>query len=528
MRTDAVTLEVLRHALTGVAEEMLAALIRTGLSPNIRERHDCSTALFDADGQMVAQSESMPVHLGAMPFSVAAAIEAVESFEPGDVVALNDPFHGGAHLPDLTLVTPLFDDDEDLKAFAANRAHHADVGGMRPGSVAGDATEIYQEGFRIPPIKLWRQGRLNDEALALFLANVRTPREREGDLRAQYAANETARQRLTSLVDRFGWSTLTKGMLQLNDYSERRMRSAIAELPDGTYAAEDVLDDDGHGRSDLPIQAAVTIDDDRILIDFKGTAGQVDGPLNAPFAVTASAVYYAIRCLTDPTIPPNAGCYRPIALNAPTRSLVNAELPAAVVGGNLETSQRIVDVLIKALSEVAPERAIAACQGTMNNLTFGGVNPDTNEPFTFYETIAGGVGASAHRDGPDGTHSHMTNTLNTPIEVMESSYPVRVERYELREGSGGNGHRRGGHGLRRDVRALVPMTVSLLADRRCHRPYGLNGGDPGVSGEDRLIKGDDERAFPSKGSRQLRSGDVISIRTPGGGGHGTPEGSGND
>ena len=528
MSLDPVQLEVLRHALTGVAEEMLAALIRTGLSPNIRERHDCSTALFDADGHMIVQSESIPVHLGAMPFSVAAAIDAVDSFEPGDVVALNDPFHGGAHLPDLTLVTPLFDDSGDLKALAANRAHHADVGGMCPGSVAGEATEIYQEGFRIPPIKLWHQGKLNDEALALLLANVRTPREREGDLRAQYAANETARTRLQALVERVSWPTLTAAMDQLNAYAERRMRTEIERLPDGTYAAQDVLDDDGHGHSDLTIRATLTIDGDDLTIDFAGTAAQAEGPLNAPFAVTASAVYYTIRCLTDPSIPPNHGCYRPIEITAPTGSLVNADPPAAVVGGNLETSQRIVDVLIRALAEAVPERAMAASQGTMNNFTFGGVNPDTNEPFTFYETIAGGVGASAHRDGPDGTHSHMTNTLNTPIEVMESSFPVRVERYEIRTDSGGYGRHRGGHGLRRDVRALVPLTVSLLADRRRSRPYGLNGGEPGRPGEDRQIRNGEEIPFPSKGSRRLGPGEVLSIRTPGGGGYGPTEGSEDD
>ncbi|MFB6286205.1 MAG: hydantoinase B/oxoprolinase family protein [Candidatus Bipolaricaulia bacterium] len=521
MSVDPITLEVLRHALGGIAEEMLAALIRTGLSPNIRERHDCSTALFDADGQMVAQSESMPVHLGAMPFSVQAAIEAVDSVEPGDVVALNDPFHGGAHLPDLTLVTPLFDENDELKAFAANRAHHADVGGMRPGSVAGDATEIYQEGFRMPPIKLWAQGEANEEALALLLANVRTPREREGDLRAQYAANETARQRLASLVERFDWPTMVDAMRELNAYSERRMRAAIDQLPDGTYVADDVLDDDGH--ADLSLRASVTVDGDHLTVDFAGTAAQTDGPLNAPFAVTASAVYYTLRCLTDSTIPPNDGCYRPIAIRTPARSLVNAQPPAAVVGGNLETSQRIVDVLIKALAEVVPERAIAACQGTMNNFTFGGVHPDAGEPFTFYETIAGGVGAGARQDGADGMHSHMTNTLNTPIEVLETSYPVRVERYEIRHGSGGRGRHRGGHGLRRDVRALVPMTVSLLADRRRSRPYGLNGGEPGAAGEDQLSCNGDETPFPAKGSRQLQPGHVISIRTPGGGGYGPSE-----
>lgn len=380
----------------------------------------------------------------------------------------------------------------------------------------------------MPPVKLWERGRLNDAAMALFLANVRTPREREGDLRAQYAANVTARTRLQALVERFAWPTLLAAMEQLNDYAERRMRAAIDTLPDGVYAAEDVLDDDGHGQQDLAIRATVTVDGDRLSVDFAGTAAQTDGPLNAPFAVTASAVYYTLRCLTDPSIPPNHGCYRPIEIQAPSRSVVNAAAPAAVVGGNLETSQRIVDVLIQAFADVAPERAAAASQGTMNNLTFGGIRPDTHEPFTFYETMAGGVGASAHGDGPDATHSHMTNTLNTPIEVMESSYPVRVERYEVRDDSGGAGRHRGGHGLRRDVRALAPMTVSLLADRRRSRPYGLKGGEPGSPGEDRLIRGDEETPFPSKGSRQLEAGDVISIRTPGGGGYGSNHGDADD
>ena len=519
MRTDPVQLEVLRHALTGVAEEMLAALIRTALSPNIRERRDCSTALFDAQGRMIVQSESIPVHLGAMPFSVAAALQAIERFEPGDAIALNDPFAGGAHLPDITLITPIFQGKE-LRAFAANRAHHADIGGMRPGSIAGDATEIYQEGVRIPPLKLWSQGKLNDEAFQIILANVRTPSEREGDLRAQFASNETGRRRFLEIAKRHTWKTLAPAMVELLAYSERRMRTEIKKIPPGVYRAEDYLDDDGRGHEKILIRATVTVRDDEMTVDFSGSAPQVEGPLNAVYAVTASAVYYTVRCLTDPSIPPNEGCYRAIRITAPEGTIVNARPPAAVVGGNLETSQRTVDVLIRALAPACPEKALAACQGTMNNVTFGGVHPQTGEAFTFYETLAGGFGARPFQHGIDAIHSHMTNTLNTPIEVLETFYPIRVERYEIRGGSGGCGKHRGGSGLRRDIRALSKMTFSLLADRRVIPPYGLAGGEAGAVGQDLLVRDDQEAQLSSKGTVKLQAGDVVSIRTPGGGGFG--------
>ncbi|OGF55009.1 MAG: 5-oxoprolinase [Candidatus Fraserbacteria bacterium RBG_16_55_9] len=519
MRIDPVQLEVLRHALTGVAEEMLAALIRTALSPNIRERRDCSTALFDAKGRMIVQSESIPVHLGAMPFSVTAAIQAIQVFEPGDVIALNDPFAGGAHLPDITLVTPIFQ-GKALRGFSANRAHHADIGGMRPGSIAGDATEIYQEGVRIPPLKLWRRGKLNDEAFQIILANVRTPAEREGDLRAQFSSNETGRRRFLEIIERHNWKTLTQAMEGLLSYSERRMRAEIRKIPPGVYEAEDYLDDDGRGNEKIPIRVSVAVQKDEIKVDFTGSAPQVEGPLNAVYAVTASAVYYTLRCLTDPSIPPNEGCYRPIRITAPYGTIVNARPPAAVVGGNLETSQRTVDVLIRALAQVLPGKAIAACQGTMNNVTFGGIHPRTGEPFTFYETLAGGWGARPTREGMDALHSHMTNTLNTPIEVLETVYPMRVERYEIREGSGGRGKHRGGNGLRRDIRALSEMTFSLLADRRKMQPYGLAGGKPGAIGQDFLVRNGRKIPLSSKGTVKLQAGDVVSIRTPGGGGFG--------
>ncbi|MBI3460142.1 hydantoinase B/oxoprolinase family protein [Candidatus Acetothermia bacterium] len=517
---DPITLEVLKNSVIGAAEEMNAALIRASYSPNIKERRDCSCALFDSKGQMIAQAENIPVHLGAMPFSVAAALKQFSKLEPGDVIVLNDPFAGGAHLPDITFVTPIFVDDE-LIGFSANRAHHADVGGMRPGSIAGDATEIFQEGLRIPPVKLWRAGQLDRDLWLILLANVRTPQEREGDLRAQYAANEIGRQRLVEIAQRYGKSLLRTFFAEILDYAERRMRAAIAQLAPGIYSAHDFLDDDGINEEPVPIRATVTIEREKITVDFSGSAPQVQGPLNAVFAVTASATYYTLRCLTDPAIPPNAGCYRPLEINAPEGTIVNAKMPAAVVGGNLETSQRIVDVLFRALALAVPEKAIAGCQGTMNSVTFGGVNPRTGEPFTFYETLAGGFGARPDKDGISAIHSHMTNTLNTPVEVLETLYPVRVERYEIREGSGGKGKFRGGDGLIREIRALEPMHFSLLADRRKIPPYGLAGGEPGACGKELLIRPGVETSIKAKGSIQLTPGDRVRISTPGGGGFGS-------
>ncbi|MBI1730442.1 hydantoinase B/oxoprolinase family protein [Candidatus Acetothermia bacterium] len=516
---DPIQLEVLRNSLIGIAEEMWAALLRTALSPNIRERRDCSTALFDAAGRMIVQSESIPVHLGAMPFSVKAALEAFSGLQPGDVIILNDPFRGGAHLPDITLITPIFEKNK-LQAIAANRAHHADVGGIVPGSVPGNSTEIFQEGLRIPPIKLWSQSELNQEAFQLILANVRTPIEREGDLRAQFASNETARKRLIALAERVGWPLLTQAMSELLDYSERRMRHEIGKLPAGVYEATDYLDDDGQGNEKLPIHVSVEIKRDSIHVDFTGSAPQVNGPLNAVLAVTSSAVFYTLRSLTDPKIPPNEGCYRPFSITAPAGTIVNAKFPAPVVGGNLETSQRIVDTLIQAVAQACPDAVMAGCQGTMNSITFGGINPRTGGPYTFYETLAGGFGARPDRPGIDAMHSHMTNTLNTPIELLETVFPVRVERYEIRENTGGAGKYRGGSGLIREIRVLADATFSLLADRRKTRPYGLFGGEPGAQGEDFLIRDGIQTRIAAKGTLHLKANDVVSIRTPGGGGVG--------
>jgi len=545
---DPVTLEVVRNAAAAVCAEMNATLVRTSHSPNIKERKDCSCALFDATGDMVAQAENIPVHLGAMPFSVAAAIEAFPpgTLSPGDAVLLNDPFRGGAHLPDLTLVTPVFATDagDDLVALAANRAHHADVGGARAGSVAADSTEIYQEGVRIPPVKLREAGEPNEAVEDLLFANVRTPDERRGDLRAQVAANETAVERTRELLDDHGRDTLGAAFSAVQDYGERRMRAAIAALPDGTYRFEDVLDDDGRGTEDLPVVATATIDGETVTVDFEGTAPQTEGPVNAVFAVTASATYYAVRCVTDPDIPPSAGAYRPIEVRAPEGTIVNPAPPAAVVGGNLETSQRVTDAVLGAFAAAVPERAVAAGQGTMNNVTFGGTDPRRGgsaggraadgEPFAFYETQGGGFGGRAGADGMDGVHVHMSNTLNTPAEVLETAYPLRVREYALRPDSGGPGEFRGGLGLRRAIEVRAACTCSLLADRQRHAPYGIAGGGDGARGETRIDRrrdGPDEwdghdaidgERVPGKSTHELSPGAVVTMFTPGGGGYGDP------
>lgn len=522
---DPATLEVVRNACIAAAEEMNANLIRTSYSPNIKERRDCSCALFDAEGRMIAQAENMPVHLGAMPFSVAAALEAYpsEQLNPGDSILINDPYHGGAHLPDLTLVSPIYH-DEELVAFGANRAHHADVGGSTPGSVAADSTSIYQEGLRIPPVKLYEEGTLNEQVTAMITTNVRTPEERRGDLQAQQAANETAKTRIRELIDRYPKQDPAALFEEILDYSERRMREAIRDLPDGEYQYEDQLDSDGVSDSPVRIRVDLTIADDSVTVDFAGTDDQVDGPINAVKAVTASASYYCLRCVTDPEIPPNAGCYRPIDLVAPVGSVVNAEPPAPVVGGNLETSQRTVDVVLGALADASVKRVAAAGQGTMNNVTFGGTDPQTGEAYTFYETQAGGFGGRRGKDGMDGVHVHMSNTMNTPAEILERVYPLEVTRYEFRENSGGHGKYRGGLGIRRDIKPVGhDASVSILADRHETRPYGLANGLDGTTGRVQLLEGDGNVSLDAKTSLTVDAGTILSIRTPGAGGYGPPE-----
>jgi len=509
-RLDPVTLSVMRSALEGVAAEMGSVLVRSAYSSNIKERRDCSAALFDARGRMVAQAEHIPVHLGAMPESVAAVM--ARGARPGDVFALNDPYTGGTHLPDITLVSPVSIADTPL-GYAVTRAHHSDIGGMVPGSMPSDSRDLWQEGLVIPPVRLVRQGRLDEDLFALILANSRTPRLRRGDFRAQIAANQVAAQRLPELAERRGLETLLAAYDEILAYAQRRTREALRALPDGTYRARGELEGDGVTASDIPIEVAVTVHGDRMRVDFTGTADAVQGNVNCPLAVTRSACYFALRVLLPDDVPANAGTYAPLEIVAPAGSLVNAGPPHAVVAGNVETSQRIADTVLAALAEVAD--VPAAGQGTMNNVVIGGGG------WTYYETVAGGQGASSRGPGPSGVHVGMTNTLNTPVEAVELEYPMRVERYELAEGTGGTGRHRGGDGVVRSIRVLEPATVSLLTDRRRHPPEGARGGRPGAVGRNLLGTGSDAEVLPSKTTRRLDAGEVVTVVTPGGGGWGS-------
>jgi N-methylhydantoinase B len=510
-RLDPVTLSVLASALSGVAEEMGAVLIRGAYSSNIKERRDCSTALFDADGRMVAQAEHIPVHLGAMPEAVAAIMRRHP--EPGDVFAINDPYSGGTHLPDITLVSPVAY-EEEIIGYAVTRAHHSDVGGMRPGSMPSDSTEIYQEGIVIPPVRLVRGGEYVGDVLDFLLANVRTPDLRRGDLRAQIAANNIAEARLSELIERRGKDVVLAAFEEVISYTEKRTREAIKDLPDGEHSAEDSMEGDGITDEDIPIRATVRVEGDSMTMDFKGTAGAVRGNVNCPLPVTRSACYFALRVLLPKDLPANAGTYAPLEIKAPEGSLVNAKYPAAVVAGNVETSNRIADTVLAALAGFAPEEIPAQGQGTMNNTIIGGPG------WTYYETIGGGQGASARGPGPSGVHVGMSNTLNTPVEALELEYPMRVERYELLYDSGGGGERRGGDGIVRSVRVLEPASLSLLTDRRRHPPRGSEGGEDGAVGENLL----NDEGLPAKVGRELVEGEVVTVKTPGGGGFGWADG----
>lgn len=522
VHTDPIRLEVFKHLFAAIAEEMGVILRKTSYSPNIKERRDFSCALFDARGELIAQAAHIPVHLGSMPLSVQAAVQEFDHLSPGDVIILNDPFRGGTHLPDITLVSPVFlrtnEGELELFGFTASRAHHADVGGISAGSMPV-AREIYQEGLIIPPLKLFSAGEIDQSLMDLILANVRTPQERAGDLWAQIAANKRGIARLVELVDRYGIVEVERYMQALLGYTERMTRALLSELPDGEYQFTDYLDDDGVDRQPIPITVKISIDGEHAVVDFQGSAPQQKGSVNAVYAITVSAVFYVFRCLLSLDVPNNAGSLRPIQVIAPEGSVVNARWPSPVAGGNVETSQRIVDVLLGALAQACPERIPAASQGTMNNITIGGHTPESL-PFAYYETIAGGMGACPWKDGPSGVHSHMTNTLNTPIEALEYAYPLRVLRYELRRGTGGAGKYYGGDGIRRDLLLLVEAQVSLLTERRVTHPYGLAGGSPGAPGRNLLISDLEEKKLPGKGSFFLKQGDIISIQTPGGGGYG--------
>jgi N-methylhydantoinase B len=561
MARDPIELEVFKNIFHSIAEEMGAALRRTAFSPNIKERRDYSCAVFDAAGQVLAMGDHMPVHLGSMPMSVRAAIDAFP-LAPGDVAMLNDPFRGGTHLPDITLVAPVYVGRLSSTAgksrppdfYVANRAHHADVGGAYAGSM-GLCREIYQEGLRIPPVKLVRRGAMDKDVLALLLANVRTPTEREGDLGAQIAACHTGSARLKDVCARYGLARTRRAARDLLDYSSEIMYAFLDIVPRGTYPAEDFLDSDG--VSDRPVRIAATVTFHSrsrkaarrgpvVTVDFTGSDPQVEGSVNAVEAITWSACFYVFRCLLEEDVPATAGLMRPIRVIAPEGTVVNARPPAAVAGGNVETSQRIVDVLLRALAQAMPERIPAGSSGTMNNLTIGGVDPRPGErgasagpreqsarakqrgaaepskeaePFAYYETIAGGMGARPTKPGVSGVHTHMTNSLNTPAEALEHAYPFRVTRYALRSGSGGNGRFRGGDGIVREIEVLTDAQVTLLAERRSRGPYGLHGGEDGAPGRAFVIRRDGmQEEIGGKASVRLAAGERIRIESPGGGG----------
>jgi N-methylhydantoinase B len=537
---DPITLEIYRALYTSVAEEMGTALRRSSFSPNIKERRDYSCAVFDQDGRVIAQGDHMPVHLGSMPMAVAAALSEVEIGQ-GDVVALNDPFAGGTHLPDVTLVAGVFAErtgegrpktagKKRLSGqpssvarplfYVANRAHHADIGGATPGSM-GLATDIYGEGVRIPPIRIVRGGELCDDVMKLILANVRSSNERRADFEAQIGSLKTGASRLLEIIERRGVKEARDYAAHLIAYSARMMRHAITAIPDGSYQAEDALDDDGISADEIPIRVRITIKGDRARVDFTGTSPQVSGAINAVEAITASAVSYVFRCLVGGDIPASAGLMEPIEVIAPHGTVVNAAHPASVAGGNVETSQRVVDVVFKALSKAIPGRIPAASQGTMNNLTMGGIDPRTGAEFSYYETVAGGMGARPTEDGMNATHTHMTNSLNTPAEALEYAYPLRVRQYRIRKGSGGKGKHKGGDGSIREIETLAAARMSLLSDRRRRAPYGLHGGADGEVGRAWIIRRDGhEEKLTSKGSWNLEPGDRVRIETPSGGGFG--------
>ncbi len=525
---DGIELALLERRTQAICDEMGVVLKRTAFSPNIKDRLDFSCALFDADGELFAQAAHIPVHLGSMAYAMADVVEGI-AWKAGDIVMFNDPYLGGTHLPDVTVVTPVFAGDA-LIGFAANRAHHADIGAEQPGSMPLSTT-LAEEGEVIPPMLLLRDAQVpkqaaevlarlaGDDGRAAVAAGLEAWQERPelADFFAQVSSARVGAERMLALVERMGADTFRGGMVELNDYAERLAREALRALPNGDWEAKDLLDGDGISSEDIPIHACIRVREDGVEVDFAGTGAQVEGNLNCPLSVAAAAVFYVFRCLMPAHTPASAGAFRPIRLSAPEGSLLNARRPAAVAAGNVETSMRVVDVLLKALAPALPGRIPAASQGTMNNLAMGARGADGH--WDYYETLAGGTGAHAGGPGLHAVHSHMTNTLNTPVESLEAHYPLQVQRYALRRDSGGRGRHAGGDGVIREYRFLAPAEVSLLTERRRHAPWGLDGGESGRAGADRL----NGEPLPGKASFRVEAGDVLTLETPGGGGYGKPD-----
>ncbi|HUF53260.1 MAG TPA: hydantoinase B/oxoprolinase family protein [Dehalococcoidia bacterium] len=511
-------LSIFSALFRSVAEEMGTSYYLSSFSPNIKERQDYSCGLFDEQGHMAAMAPHIPLHLGSMPAAVASVLP-LAPFEPGDVVILNDPYLSGTHLPDVTMVAPVFVGGSYEPAFfTASRGHQADIGGSSPGSM-GAAQELFQEGLIVPPVRFFRAGELVEDVRDLILANVRTPEERWGDLRAQAAAHAIGQQRLLELTERFGLATCQERMAELMDYTERMTRLAIQRIPDGEYDFEDLLDDDGFGTERIRVAVRISVRADEMEVDFADSAPLVRGSLNATTAVSASAVHYVVRCLLPRDVPANEGSTRPIRIVLPEGSIVHAERPHAVAG-SIETAQRIVDVLTGALAKALPEEMPAACYGSMNNILFGGWDALRDVPFNYYETVGGGHGGSPNGPGAPAMQAHMTNTLNTPVEVLEMAYPLRVLEYAIREGSGGAGKHPGGEGTIRTIQALTDCTVSLLGERRTTQPWGTQGGAAGAPARNTLVQNGEEQTVPSKDTRPIQAGDVVRMETAGGGGWG--------
>ncbi len=515
-----ILLEVFKNRLSSISEEMGSTLRRTSFSPNIKERRDYSCAIFDKKGDMVSQAAHIPVHLGSMPLSVKSVLKECP-VSRGAMAVVNDPFRGGTHLPDVTVVAPVFcGDGEEADFYVANRAHHADMGGMASGSMP-ISTSIFQEGVIIPPLLLVREDKIDESVLRLITSNVRTSEERRGDFSAQIMANLTGVKRLRDTADKYGREETLFYASALQNYTEKIARKTISRIPDGVYEFDDFLDDDGVGTESIKLKAVITVEGDCLTADFTGSAAQVKGSVNAVKAITLSALIYAVRCLMPEDAPTNAGLMKVINLVTERGCIVDAQFPSAVAGGNVETSQRIVDVILGALSKAMPGEICAGAQGTMNNTAIGGVDERRGKTFTYYETVGGGMGAFKEGNGASAVQSHMTNTLNTPIEAMEYSYPVIVRRYSIRKDSGGKGKYRGGDGIVREIEFLSDAEVTVISERRKYAPYGLDGGEKGKCGKNTIIREGEEIDKSGKFYDRVKKGDVLRIETPGGGGFGS-------